>query len=61
MAKRNGADWTINNGQTSLAECLQDKGIKPTLIIDAVPPVNFSGGSDAGLSGGQNCAHGILN
>ena len=35
MAKRNGADWTINNGQTSLAECLQDKGIKPTLIIDA--------------------------
>ncbi|MVT05091.1 Zn-dependent oxidoreductase [Enterobacter sp. 10-1] len=32
MAKRNGADRAINNGEASLAEVLQ---VKPTLIIDA--------------------------
>ena len=32
MAKRNGADRTINNGEHSLAEVLE---VKPTLIIDA--------------------------
>ncbi|HHG8774981.1 TPA: Zn-dependent oxidoreductase [Raoultella planticola] len=35
MAKRNGADWVINNGESSLSDALQDKGIRPTLIIDA--------------------------
>ncbi|MGU3522872.1 Zn-dependent oxidoreductase [Enterobacteriaceae bacterium C23F] len=35
MAERSGADWTINNGERSLKEVLEEKGIKPTLIIDA--------------------------
>jgi len=35
MAEQNGADWTINNGQQSLQKALEEKGIKPTLIIDA--------------------------
>ncbi len=35
MAAQNGADWTINNGQQSLQKALEEKGIKPTLIIDA--------------------------
>ncbi|EFT6000659.1 alcohol dehydrogenase catalytic domain-containing protein [Salmonella enterica] len=29
------ADWTLNNGQHSLAEFLQQKALKPTLIVDA--------------------------
>jgi len=35
MAEKSGADWTINNGKTSLQEALEEKGVKPTLIIDA--------------------------
>lgn len=35
MAKQSGADWTLNNGQHSLAEFLQQKALKPTLIVDA--------------------------
>ncbi|WP_312466661.1 Zn-dependent oxidoreductase [Pseudescherichia sp.] len=35
MAEKSGADWTINNGTTSLQEALAEKGVKPTLIIDA--------------------------
>ncbi|TCW08642.1 L-gulonate 5-dehydrogenase [Raoultella sp. BIGb0138] len=35
MAERNGADWVINNGESSLSDALLDKGIRPTLIIDA--------------------------
>ncbi|SFT63157.1 L-gulonate 5-dehydrogenase [Kosakonia arachidis] len=35
MAQRNGADWVINNSQQPLAEALAEKGIKPTLIVDA--------------------------
>ncbi|SNY70055.1 Zn-dependent oxidoreductase [Enterobacter sp. CC120223-11] len=35
MAERSGADMTINNGERSLQEALEEKGIKPTLIIDA--------------------------
>ncbi|ASO59707.1 Zn-dependent oxidoreductase [Salmonella enterica] len=35
MAKQSGADWTLNNGQHSLAEFLQEKALKPTLIVDA--------------------------
>lgn len=35
MAQRNGADWVINNSQQPLAETLAEKGIKPTLIVDA--------------------------
>ena len=35
MAKRSGADWTINNAEQSLQAILEEKGIKPTLIVDA--------------------------
>ncbi|HCB1499110.1 L-gulonate 5-dehydrogenase [Klebsiella oxytoca] len=35
MAQRNGADWVINNGEKPLSETLKEKGIQPTLIIDA--------------------------
>lgn len=35
MAERSGADWVINNGEKPLAEWLDEKGIKPTLIVDA--------------------------
>lgn len=35
MAQRSGADWVINNGNQSLQAVLEEKGIKPTLIIDA--------------------------
>lgn len=35
MAKNCGADWVINNGQQSLQDFLTEKGIKPTLIVDA--------------------------
>ncbi len=35
MAKQSGADWSLNNGQHSLAEFLQQKALKPTLIVDA--------------------------
>ncbi|NUE51266.1 Zn-dependent oxidoreductase [Escherichia coli] len=34
-AKESGADWAINNSQTPLGEIFAEKGIKPTLIIDA--------------------------
>ncbi|HFF1756257.1 TPA: D-mannonate dehydratase ManD [Escherichia coli] len=34
-AKESGADWVINNSQTPLGEIFAEKGIKPTLIIDA--------------------------
>lgn len=35
MARRSGADWVFNNGEQSLQAVLEEKGIKPTLIIDA--------------------------
>ncbi|WES70530.1 Zn-dependent oxidoreductase [Superficieibacter sp. HKU1] len=35
MAKKSGADWVINNREHSLAAQLAEKGIQPTLIIDA--------------------------
>lgn len=35
MAQKSGADWVINNQDQSLAALLDEKGIKPTLIIDA--------------------------
>lgn len=35
MAERCGADWVINNGEKPLGEWLDEKGIKPTLIVDA--------------------------
>ena len=35
MAEKSGADWVINNGKASLQEALEEKGVKPTLIIDA--------------------------
>ncbi|EMW2202078.1 Zn-dependent oxidoreductase [Enterobacter hormaechei] len=35
MAQRSGADWVFNNGEHSLQAALDEKGIKPTLIIDA--------------------------
>ena len=35
MAQRSGADWVLNNGERSLQAALDEKGIKPTLIIDA--------------------------
>ncbi|MGL4727062.1 MAG: Zn-dependent oxidoreductase [Scandinavium sp.] len=35
MAERSGADWTINNSEFSLPDMLAEKGIKPTLIVDA--------------------------
>ena len=35
VAKRSGADWVINNAEHSLQAALEEKGIKPTLIVDA--------------------------
>lgn len=35
MAKKSGADWVINNHEHSLAAQLAEKGIQPTLIVDA--------------------------
>lgn len=35
MALTSGADWVINNKDQSLAALLEEKGVKPTLIIDA--------------------------
>ncbi|HFZ8993541.1 TPA: Zn-dependent oxidoreductase [Citrobacter freundii] len=35
MAKQSGADWVINNGQQSLQNFLDEKNLKPTLIVDA--------------------------
>lgn len=35
MAKNSGADWVINNSGQSVADLLAEKGIKPTLIVDA--------------------------
>ncbi|NUC77474.1 Zn-dependent oxidoreductase [Escherichia coli] len=42
-AKESGADWAINNSQTPLGEIFAEKGIKPTLIIDAAchPSIGF--------------------
>ncbi|HDS8267336.1 TPA: Zn-dependent oxidoreductase, partial [Escherichia coli] len=34
-AKESGADWAINNSQTPLGEIFDEKGIQPTLVIDA--------------------------
>lgn len=34
-SERERADWAINNSQTPLGEIFTEKGIKPTLIIDA--------------------------
>ncbi|MBK0560826.1 zinc-binding dehydrogenase, partial [Klebsiella pneumoniae] len=35
MAKRSGADIVLNNTDLSLKEILAERGIKPTLIVDA--------------------------
>ncbi|KJN30601.1 Zn-dependent oxidoreductase [Enterobacter sichuanensis] len=35
MAQRSGADWVFNNGEQSLQVALDEKGIRPTVIIDA--------------------------
>ena len=35
MAQRSGADWVLNNGNLDLHKALEEKGINPTLIIDA--------------------------
>ncbi|HED3855726.1 Zn-dependent oxidoreductase [Enterobacter soli] len=35
MAERSGADWVFNNAERSVQSVLEEKGIKPTLIIDA--------------------------
>ena len=35
MAQTNGADWTINNQNQSVADVLAAEGVKPTLIVDA--------------------------
>lgn len=35
MATKSGADLVINNKEQSLAALLEEKGIKPTLIVDA--------------------------
>lgn len=35
MAERCGADWTFDNSSQSLQEALEEKGIRPTLIVDA--------------------------
>lgn len=35
MAKHSGADWVINNAEQSLPALLEEKGIKPTFIVDA--------------------------
>lgn len=35
MAKESGADWVIHNGQQSLQAFLDEKDLKPTLIVDA--------------------------
>lgn len=35
MAKQCGADWTVNNAQQPLQDFLAEKGLKPTIIVDA--------------------------
>lgn len=35
MAERCGADWTFDNSSQSLQAALEEKGIRPTLIVDA--------------------------
>lgn len=35
MAEKSGADWVINNSEHDLSTLLAEKGIKPTLIVDA--------------------------
>ena len=35
MAERSGADWVFNNAGQSVQSVLDEKGVKPTLIIDA--------------------------
>ncbi|MCS3407603.1 Zn-dependent oxidoreductase [Serratia sp. AKBS12] len=35
MALENGADWVFDNAQASLADELEQRGIRPTLIVDA--------------------------
>ncbi|QMR78191.1 Zn-dependent oxidoreductase [Enterobacter sp. RHBSTW-00175] len=35
MAERSGADWVFNNAERSVQSVLEEKGVKPTLIIDA--------------------------
>jgi L-gulonate 5-dehydrogenase len=35
MAERSGADWVINNSNQTLQSVLEEKGIKPTIIVDA--------------------------
>ncbi|MDX6022172.1 Zn-dependent oxidoreductase [Scandinavium sp. V105_16] len=35
MAERCGADWTFDNSSQSLQTALEEKGIRPTLIVDA--------------------------
>lgn len=35
MAQHSGADWVFNNREQPVATALAEKGIKPTLIIDA--------------------------
>ncbi len=35
MAERSGADWVINNSEKTLQSVLEEKGIKPTIIVDA--------------------------
>lgn len=35
MAERSGADWVFNNVERSVQSVLEEKDIKPTLIIDA--------------------------
>lgn len=35
MAQENGADWTFNNAEASLPAELEQRGIRPTLIVDA--------------------------
>jgi len=35
MAQRSGADWVINNGERSLQAALDERGIMPTIVIDA--------------------------
>jgi len=35
MAQKNGADWTFNNAEASLSAELEQRGIRPTLIVDA--------------------------
>ncbi|CAI2412417.1 Sorbitol dehydrogenase [Serratia ficaria] len=35
MARQNGADWAFNNAEASLPQALLERGIRPTLIVDA--------------------------